>query len=109
MEVGAGAGVQVLGRVFVVNGSRQLFGPLRQRLAEQADVLECRELIRDAVAVIVVAIRLKRVDAENVLRGHGVAEGALGATGKVPDLVSRTARGLRVLDRVRLVETLPLD
>src|SRR5688572_30914965 len=49
---------------------------------EHAELFEHRELVRGRAAVVVVAVHLRGVDAQRVLRGHGVAQVALRTTGE---------------------------
>ena len=61
-----------------------------------ADVLERAELVVDHAAVVVVAVELERVEAQEEARGAGVADQALGAGGELPGLGAMAARVARV-------------
>ena len=66
-------------------------------------MLEGVQLIGEYAVVVVLFVHLQRVDPEDVLRGHGVAERTFGATGEVPRLFANPFRRFRVADRVGAV------
>ena len=62
-------------------------------------MLPCPDLVVDDAVVIVLLVHLQSIDAQHEFRRHRVAEGALGAAGKMPGLPALAAGRFAISDR----------
>ena len=93
-----------MGFIAGVDQTRQFVGFGGEGFFEEADVLQRTELVVDAAGVLVFAIHLDGVEAEDEARFLVVADHAVGAAGVVPGLLARAAGGAGVANRIRLAE-----